>query len=174
MKSVINYATGRRYRAVTGQIWSLFLLCLIACIGSCASSNAQSARNRAEPTAKVAPELMALYEEYSNYLASGKSSTFKTANSLVQVIDGRVVIDAVASGDTGVLKSDLDSLGMQQGASFGRIVSGQLPIIAIPRLEALYSLKFARAATARFRGSPQSRAPGNPAGKPFVGKRGKA
>jgi hypothetical protein len=64
---------------------------------------------------------------------------------LVRVIEDRVVIDAVASGDVDVLKADLVTLGMQQAVAFGRIVSGQLPIAALPSLAALSSLNFARA-----------------------------
>jgi hypothetical protein len=63
-------------------------------------------------------------------------------------IDDRVVVDAVASGDVNALKADLVSLGMQQAVAFGRIVSGQLPISAIPAMAALPSLNFARAAAA--------------------------
>lgn len=57
------------------------------------------------------------------------------------------MVDAVASVDANVLKVDLVSLGMQQAVAFGRIVSGQLPISAIPKIARLPSLKFARAAS---------------------------
>src|SRR5262245_59820719 len=96
--------------------------------GSCTS--AQTAEDKGR-TSKVTQELSALSEEYSAYLASGRSGMFKPKNPLVRVIDDRVVIDAVASGDVNVLKSDLESLGMQEAVAFGRIVSGQLPISAI-------------------------------------------
>jgi hypothetical protein len=58
------------------------------------------------------------------------------------------VVDAVASGDVNLLKSDLISLGMQEAVAYGRIVSGQLPISVIPAIAALPSLNFARAAAA--------------------------
>ena len=101
---------------------------------------------------KVAPELAALYNEYSSYLASHKAGVFRSKDPLVRVIDDRVVVDAVASGDVNALKSDLVSLGMQQAVAFGRIVSGQLPISAIPAMAALPSLNFARAASALLQG----------------------
>jgi hypothetical protein len=41
------------------------------------------------------------------------------------------VVDAVASGDVDMLKSDLIALGTQQAVALGRAVSGQLPIDAI-------------------------------------------
>jgi hypothetical protein len=105
---------------------------------------------------KVAPELITLYEEYSSYLASDKRGAFKSANSLARVIDDRVLIDAVASGDANVLKMDLEALGMKQGVVFGRIVSGQLPILSIRSIAALPSLNSARMASALLQGVPRS------------------
>ena len=72
----------------------------------------------------------------------------------------RVVIDAVASGDTALLRADLDTLGLRHAASFGRTVSGQLPIAALADADALESLQFARpvtAATRRLAPPPVSR-----------------
>jgi len=108
---------------------------------------------------KVAAELAALYDEYSSYLASHKAGVFRSADPLVRVIDDRVVVDAVASGDVNVLKADLMSLGMQQAVAFGRIVSGQLPISAILAMAALPSLNFARAASALPQGGSKPRSP---------------
>jgi hypothetical protein len=111
---------------------------------------------------KVTPELITLYDEYSSYLASGKRDVFKPSSPLLAVIGDRVVVDAVASGDATVLKSDLEALGMQQAVAFGRIVSGQLPILAIPDMAKLPSLNSARAASAFLQGGPRSLSPGTP------------
>ena len=108
---------------------------------------------------KIGPELIALYDEYSSYIASGKRGGFKSSSPLVRLVDDRVVIDAVASGDPNVLKSDLEALGMQQAVAFGRVVSGQLPIVAIRPMAELPSLNFARAATAVLQGTPRSVSP---------------
>jgi hypothetical protein len=105
--------------------------------------------------AKVGSELIALYDEYLSYLASGKRGVFKSSNPLVRVVEDRVVVDAVASGDADVLKANLEGLGMQQAVSFGRVVSGQLPIRAVPSLAELSSLNFARAAIAVLQGAPR-------------------
>jgi hypothetical protein len=138
-------------------------LCLILTLSliasaSCATS-AQTAGAKAGGMSKVAPELAALYNEYSSYLASHKAGVFRSNDPLVRVIDDRVVVDAVASGDVNTLKSDLMSLGMQQAVAFGRIVSGQLPISAIPAMTALPTLNFARAASALLQGGPEPRSP---------------
>lgn len=135
---------GRR-RALRGQLHSLLVVAAIAFAGSCTISDARSAGIKTDQSSKVASELITLYDDYSSYLASGKPGVFKSTNPLVQVIDDRVMIDAVASGDADVLKADLEALGMQQGVAFGRIVSGELPIMAIRQLVKLPSLNFARA-----------------------------
>jgi subtilisin family serine protease len=62
------------------------------------------------------------------------------------VVNERVVIDAVADADVLALKAALSALGMQNVAVFGRVISGQLPISAIPALDAIASLRFAQPA----------------------------
>ena len=126
------------------------------------ASEAQPGKDRAGWRAKLGGELITLYDEYSSYIASGKRGVFKSSNSLVRVVDDRVIVDAVASGDADVLKSNLEALGMKQAVAFGRIVSGQLPIQAIRSMAELPSLNSARAATAVLQGAPRSVSPGIP------------
>ena len=116
-------------------------------------TSVQTNQAKTKALSKVGPELAGLYDEYSAALASGKTAGFRSANPLVRVIEDRVLIDAVASDDVNVLKTELCSLGMQQAVAFGHIVSGQLPITAIPSLAALSSLNFARAASAMPQGN---------------------
>jgi hypothetical protein len=97
--------------------------------------------------AKVGAELQALHDAY--LIAQKMGTPLTSPSPWIQLVDGRVVIDAVAAGDVADLRADLLALGMQHVASAGRIVSGQLPIPAIPAMAALPSLRFARAATMR-------------------------
>jgi len=129
----------------------IIILFLIA-MASYSLEAVTSTEGKRQGMAKVAPELLVLYEQYSAYLVSHKTGPFRPANPLVRVIDDRVAVDAVASGDVDALKSDLVSLGMQKAVSFGRLVSGQLPIASIPALANLTTLQFARAASAGKRG----------------------
>ena len=138
--------------------WLIFALFVVSS-ASCTPTSAQTTEAEVGGMSKVAPELAALYNEYSSYLASHKAGVFRSNDPLVRVIDDRVVVDAVASGDVNTLKSDLMSLGMQQAVAFGRIVSGQLPISAIPAMTALPTLNFARAASALLQGGPEPRSP---------------
>jgi hypothetical protein len=112
------------------------------------SSGNQAAAVEGERTAKIAPELIALHEEYSSHLTSRRQEPFRSTNRLLQIVDNHVVVDAVASGEATVLQADLMALGMRDAVAFGRIVSGQLPISSIPALATLSSLSFARAAAA--------------------------
>jgi len=101
---------------------------------------------------KVGAVLSAVYEEYRVQESQGGATDFESENPLIRITEGRVIIDAVASGDTAVPRADLEALGMQQAASFGRMVSGQLPVAAIADVDVLDSLQFARPAAAAPRG----------------------
>ena len=120
------------------------VMALILVLGNCT----QSREGKSSTFAKAGPELITLYNRYSAALASNPGAPFRSTNPLVHIIEDRVIIDAVASGNVDTLKADLVSLGMEQAVTFGRIVSGQLPIAAIPDLARLPSLNFARAAAA--------------------------
>jgi subtilisin family serine protease len=97
---------------------------------------------------KINPALTALYAEHAAHAAQQRGVPFASSNPLARVVNERVVIDAVADGDVPALGSALTALGMQSVAVFGRVISGQLPISAIPALEAIASLRFARPAAA--------------------------
>jgi hypothetical protein len=104
-------------------------------------------------TAKVGQDLLALYAEYQAHLkdTSGQGAAapaFKSSNAIAPVAGGSVVIDATASGDPEALAADLRALGAENVTVFGRMVSGGLPITAIPALQDLSSLQFARPAYA--------------------------
>jgi hypothetical protein len=104
-------------------------------------------------TAKVGQDLLALYAEYQAHLRDtcGQGTAapaFKSSNAIAPVAGGSVVIDATASGDPEALAADLRALGAENVTVFGRMVSGGLPITAIPALQDLSSLQFARPAYA--------------------------
>src|ERR1044071_2485908 len=120
-----------------------FTLCLIWLGGSVLAQDAKK-----EPMAKLAHSLVSLHEQYSTYLTQRSAVPFSSNDPLVKLVDNRVVVDAVASGDVNALKADLESLGMQHAIAFGRFVSGQLPVSAIPAAARLTSLRFARSVVA--------------------------
>src|SRR6185369_9950904 len=97
---------------------------------------------------KVDPDLMALYGQHVTHLGQKSAEPFVAGDPRVRVVADRVVVDAVADGDVRVLESELSGLGMRGIAVFGRVVSGELPLDAIPSLETAKSLRFARPARA--------------------------
>jgi hypothetical protein len=135
------------------------LLWLFSLMAGCTSPVTQAAAVKTERMSKIGPELVALYNEYSAHSASSSTRGFQPSSPLVRLIADRVVIDAVASGDVDTLKSDLLSLGMQEAVSAGRIVSGQLPVSAIPKMAQLSSLHFVNAAAGFVQGGGGSITP---------------
>ena len=97
-------------------------------------------------TRKVASMLMTLHSDHvaRGVQASGTRAELAPVSSLMHMVDDRVVVDAVADKDASVLEADLLALGMRSVAVHGRVVSGQLPIAAIPALERLSSLRSVR------------------------------
>ncbi|UCC65461.1 MAG: S8 family serine peptidase, partial [Anaerolineae bacterium] len=98
---------------------------------------------------KVSHGLLTLHQEYQAHLIQGGGGALKPSDIVLPVIGNKwVVIDAVASGDTSALLADLEALGLQKAAAYGRMVSGLLPIEAIGDLDALDSLNSVRPAYA--------------------------
>ena len=110
------------------------------------SANAQT--GKAGPLAKLPHSLVALHQQHTAHVAQRAVVPFASSDPLVRLIDDRVVIDAIASGDVDTLKADLEFLGMQDAVAFGRVVSGQLPISSIAAAGALATLQFAQPAVA--------------------------
>ncbi|NES40383.1 DUF4114 domain-containing protein [Moorena sp. SIO2C4] len=96
---------------------------------------------------KVGFDLVELQLEYIAHQQTNESSSeFEPDNFLLQVNEGKVVIDAVAFDDADTLLNDLTALGLQQGVAFKSVVSGLLPIELINEVSALNSLAFAKPA----------------------------
>ena len=94
----------------------------------------------------VDPQLLELQNAFNSFV--GNPNEFTSENPLLQLNNGYVVIDVATSGNTEALKNDLEQLGMTHGATYGRVVSGRLPIDAIDNLAVLPTLRFVRASAA--------------------------
>lgn len=109
------------------------------------------------PLSKMGFDLAQLYHEQQAHEATGAKRPFTPSSRLMPVHSGYVTIDAVAERDAAALLMALKALGLQGGAQVGRMVSGRLPIAAIPEAAALADLRFARPAMAMtFTGSVTS------------------
>ena len=123
-------------------------LAVVAAVLILAGNPAKAQTRKDGPMAKVTHSLAALHEQYVAHMAQRSAVSFRSNDPLVRVVDDRVVVDAIASGDVNALKSDLMFLGMDDAVAFGRIVSGHLPIWAIPAAATLASVQFAQPAVA--------------------------
>lgn len=99
--------------------------------------------------AKASSDLVALWAEHQAYSREADPRTFQSKNSLLPVYDGRVVVDAVAAGNTDTLLADLQKLGLQRASTYGSFVSGLLPIESTDETAQLTSLQFVRPAYRR-------------------------
>lgn len=85
--------------------------------------------------ANVSGSLLDLHEEYQAYLQQNNvqrsSAVFNSSSSRLIITAETVVIDAAASGDPNALAEDLEALGAQDVAVFGRMVSCRLPPAAV-------------------------------------------
>jgi len=97
------------------------------------------------PLAKINTMLAMTFAEHQAYASGDRMAPFLASDPFIDVSDGLVVIDAVASDDVGVLLADLESLGLVGGETFGAYVSGRLPLEAVSDMAALASLRSASA-----------------------------
>ncbi len=105
------------------------------------------------PMARLGFDLALLFREHEAYVEGGRAGAFTPSNRLLMVRDEHVVIDAVAAGDASALRADLEALGLEGGAQYGAVVSGRLPIAALPQAAALTSLRWGRYAAAQALGA---------------------
>src|SRR5262245_54782632 len=121
---------------------------VIATVHILAVSSVKAQTGKGGSMAKLTHSLTLLHAHHAARSAQRSAAPFSSNDPLVTLVNDRVVVDAVASGDVNVLKADLEFLGMQRAVSFGRVVSGELPIAAIPAAAGLASLRFAQSAAA--------------------------
>lgn len=96
------------------------------------------------PMASVGMDLAMLYYRYRSHTLEASDPGPFEAPASMPVQDGGVVIDAVASGEAAALRADLDRLGLTNGATAGRVVSGRIPILALEQVAGLSTLQSAR------------------------------
>lgn len=128
----------------------LHCVCVLLALSLTLAMGAGAAPASDDVMAKLAPELRALYEAYQVARESGRPVV--SPDPAIPIVEDRVIVDAVASGDVGELRRHLVELGMREAVTAGRIVSGQLPIAAIAAMASLAELRFARAAVSAPRG----------------------
>jgi subtilisin family serine protease len=87
--------------------------------------------------------------EYQRHRQARSATPFVPSNALVRIHGDAVLLEAVAQNDAGALRRNLEALGLRHGATWGRVVSGWLPLAALEQAAALNSLRFAQPVYAR-------------------------
>ena len=90
--------------------------------------------------AKASHDLLVIHDEYQRHLQqagaqTGGTPAFESSNALAGIVDGKVVIEAVATSDARALAAELEGLGLEDTAVSGWMVSGRLAISTIPALK---------------------------------------
>jgi hypothetical protein len=96
--------------------------------------------------AKMDSTLASVLGQFQGQAARALSYPLAPNHARALVSDGSILVDAVAAGDTQLLRDDLLALGMTQSTTFGSIVSGWLPLDALDDMAVLDSLQFSSAA----------------------------
>ncbi len=97
---------------------------------------------------KVAQELWGLYQEYqqdANQKNWQRNIQAKGYDTVLVLLEDKVLIEAIAEQDAQALKTSLDNMGMERGSAYGRMVSGLFPIAKVAQLDGLTNLRFVRA-----------------------------
>lgn len=119
------------------------------------------------PLAKMGEDLAHLYFAYRAHRQASQPGLFEPPAGLpdgLPVAEGRVTIDATAHERGARLKADLDALGLAGGAVAGPVISGRLPIEALPEAAQLESLRSMRASRSTTHDGPPVPAPAPPPG----------
>ena len=92
--------------------------------------------------AKASSNLRRVFKAHSAHQQSGNGEPFQPGNPSVRYTNGRILIDAVAAdGDGASLLADLEALGLKNGAAFGAVVSGFMPLGLLKKAVELDSMR---------------------------------
>jgi hypothetical protein len=108
---------------------------------SAAKIEKMKARAKSGPMAKMSPHLSELVVTDEAAAATVIKEPGEVIgplrNESVPMVGEMVVVDIATAGDSAALLAELEGLGLQQGTAFGRIVSGLLPVSALPDVAGL-------------------------------------
>ena len=124
----------------SGLAWMLGLLLL--------SSVSVATADEPKPPTRLSRDLAELASPPSAFAVAAEAVPDSFSAWRPAVTGDWVTIDATAVGDPQVLEAELIALGARNTAIAGRLVSARLPIAAIPSLEGVVPLRFARRARA--------------------------
>src|SRR5258708_3695120 len=99
----------------------------------------------------LSPDLKKLSDQYGPHAKVAASVKKPTPSNdalakYMQIKGDKVVIDITVKEDLRTALAELQKLGFQETAVFGRVISGTIPISALPQLETTSSIRYAKPA----------------------------
>jgi len=105
----------------------------------------------AKPSSKLSPDLKKLSDQYGPHAKVAESVRKPTPSGdaltkYMQIKGDKVVVDVTVKEDLASARAELKKLGFQEKAVYGRVISGVIPISALPQLEAAGTIRYAKPA----------------------------
>jgi len=100
---------------------------------------------------KLSPDLQKLSDQYGPHAKAAESTKKPTPSNdaltkYMQIKGDKVVVDVTVKTDISSARAELQKLGFKESASFGRVISGLIPISSLSQLESTTSIQFAKPA----------------------------
>jgi hypothetical protein len=100
---------------------------------------------------RLSPELKKLSDTYGpngKIAPSTQKPTVHTdaLSSYLQIKGDKIVVDVTATGDLQTTRAELLKMGFQVKATYGRVISGLIPLNALPQLEAAAAIRWVKPA----------------------------
>lgn len=118
-------------------------------------------------SSKLSNDLKKLYED-KGARAKVVQSTRKPSlpedamNAYLQIRGDKIVVDVTVKGDIQAARTELQKIGLECRASYGRVISGLMPISSLPQLESAATIRFAKPAYKPLHVTQPVNAPGYP------------
>lgn len=90
---------------------------------------------------RAGSSLVRVFAEYRAHTRNAQTTPFRPSDQFLRFHAGKVLIDATAIGDGAALLQDFRQLGLINGVSFGKAVSGMIPVASIDKAVELQSLR---------------------------------
>ena len=101
----------------------------------------------AKSSDKISPSLKNLHEKIvlkTQNNADKKGGNSSDLEKFMQIKGDKVLVDFTAKGDVGVAKKRLQKMGVKVTNTYGRVISGYVPIKLLPLLETESSIRFVK------------------------------
>ncbi|VUX55531.1 Peptidase families S8 and S53 domain protein (modular protein) [uncultured Woeseiaceae bacterium] len=123
----------------------------------------QNGLYKAAQMSKASTPLVRALSEYRAHVSQGRPTAFVPSDRFLPFTAGRVLVEARATTNGAALLNDLRRLGLTNGARYGELVSGYIPVAAIEDAVALTTLRSISAAIAPIRNAGKATSQGDTA-----------